>query len=1385
MRLKRRLNNYVCTSKQVLNIAHIYLSFLIVPFLTFSQYQELNFDKIPIEIDGVPYNSNVVAITQDHIGFLWLATASGLIKYDGYQFKIYKNIPGDSKSLINDFTESLYVDYTGDLWIGTAYGLSRYESDCDCFYQYPANPKKQTPTGFITTMTEDANNNLWIGMENGGLFRYNREDDSFTRFLNDPLDPNSLVNNIVRVLLADRHNNIWIGTGYGNLGNTGGLIRFDPVTETSKRYLHEPNNINSLIDNRVSALMEDNEGRVLVGTFQNGLHYYDPIADEFIRMEYDQTYPGRLYPPLGKKVWKTDPFITILLQDKKGGFWIGTCGGGINHFDPSSGQVSHYAHDIANPNGITNDRLWSFHEDRSGQLWLGNATQGGLHKMDPFNRKISRYFEINNRQVLRMHESRREPGLIWLGMYAQGIYQLDLKTNQIAPFIHDKTEENVSDNSVYDINEGADGMLWVAYSAGRDNAHGVSTQRPNGLLRRYELQTGKVKDYSLPINGASKSENIIYRVCEDKEGFLWLGAGKDGLFRFNKDTEIFKHFSLPGKLQQTSESEVYLIEEDSKGRMWIGDTNENGALFLYDREKESFSSFLEGYKPICFYEDSKGEFWLGTENKGLLHFNLDKSSFQQYTVADGLPSDIVYGILEGSGGNFWLSTHIGLSMFDPQTKRFITNGMPSHRFNQALLKYSDGQLFFGGSGILFSFFPDQVRGNLIPPEMILNGLRISGVPYSEDKTSYKNSGNITLSHKQNDISFEYKGLHYSNPSKNQYKYKLEPYDLNWIEAGTQQMARYTNLDPGEYNFRVIGSNDNNIWNNTGASVQLLIKTAWWSRWWAYLLYFTFFSAIAYSFYRFQLSKKLGIEERRRLKEIDQLKTSLYTNITHEFRTPLTVILGMTDQLKSSVEDLSLHSATRPLEMIRRNGENLLKLVNQMLEVAKLKSGNLQLKLINSDVIPFVKYLCESFHSYAQDKQINLVVFSEIDQLMMDFDSKKLDTIISNLLSNAIKFTASGEKIRVHLNQEFVNNKQFFIIKVRDTGVGISANNVSNIFERFYQVDNSSTRISDGSGIGLAQTKELVELMKGTIEVKSTMGKGSEFTVQIPITSKALNAECIPRPSKPKVVISFATSETYHEIHEKDEEVPLVLLIEDNADVSHYLITCLQENYRILNARNGKQGVEIALKVLPDIIISDVMMPVMDGFEVCSTLKEDTRTSHIPIILLTAKATIEDRITGLEQGADAYLVKPFEKAELMIRLDRLLEIRRRLQKKYSSALVSSQNDGKGVVNKEESFLWKVENIILEHLDDENFSSNDLARSLLLSRSQVYRKLKALTGMSTAIYIRFIRLQKANELLQEAAALNISEIAYKVGFTSPVYFSQIYKKTFGRSPSETRK
>ncbi len=611
---------------------------------------------------------------------------------------------------------------------------------------------------------------------------------------------------------------------------------------------------------------------------------------------------------------------------------------------------------------------------------------------------------------------------------------------------------------------------------------------------------------------------------------------------------------------------------------------------------------------------------------------------------------------------------------------------------------------------------------------------------------------------------------------------MEPYDLEWIEAGTQRMARYTNLDPGEYNFRVIGSNDNDVWNEKGVSIQLLIKSAWWTRWWAYIAYACLAVGLIVSIRRYELNRILVRKKAQYLSELDTMKTNFFTNITHEFRTPLTVILGMTDNLKSSVENLPLNEANKSLDMIQRNGETLLRLVNEMLELAKLESGKLALHPRQSDVIPYVKYLCESFHSYAQENQINLVVYAEIDHLVMDFDSKKLETIILNLLSNAIKFTQPGEKIIVHLNQSLISNNEFLIIKVKDTGIGISEENLIKIFNRFYQIDISSTKHSEGTGIGLSLTKELVELMHGTINVKSTLGKGSEFTVHIPITKNAPLVKEVKMDQENLIISSSIHNEPLLN-QNTDTNLPLALIIEDNQDVAYYLKSCMKGKYETLHAKNGDIGIEMAYKTIPDIIVCDVMMPGKDGFEVCATLKSDELTDHIPIIMLTAKATIEDRLIGLSYGADAYLAKPFVKAELFTRLDQLISLRKKMVRKFENNGFS-QLLKKRIENPETKFIKKAINIILKDITDNSFGSAQLAHKLNLSESQVYRKLKAISGKSTSVFIRSVRLQNGKELIQTTDS-TISEIAYAVGFNDPAWFSRAFKEEFGFSPSAMSK
>lgn len=524
-------------------------------------------------------------------------------------------------------------------------------------------------------------------------------------------------------------------------------------------------------------------------------------------------------------------------------------------------------------------------------------------------------------------------------------------------------------------------------------------------------------------------------------------------------------------------------------------------------------------------------------------------------------------------------------------------------------------------------------------------------------------------------------------------------------------------------------------------------------------------------------------ERDQLEELNAHKSKMFANITHEFRTPLTVILGMVDIIKSNYTYSSFKNIDQPLEMIRRNGKNVLLLVNELLDLAKLESGSMTMTVIQTNVVPFVKYVGESFHSLAETKKITLTVYSEIDSLQMDVDTHMLSSVISNLLSNAVKFTNENGKVIVHLNRTEIKGNSFFVIKIKDNGVGLADEEKEQLFNRFYQVNNSTSREHDGTGIGLSLVKEFVELMNGTITVESKLGEGCTFTIQFPITNKALQLEdpkinVAQRIQQPELVLKNEIP-----LIEDTREIPLVLIIEDNDDVAHYLKTCLKGKYRILHAPNGILGTHMAFEQIPDIVISDVMMPGKDGFEVCKTLKTDERTDHIPIIILTAKVTTEDRLTGLSCGADAYLAKPFNKEELFTRLDQLILVRKiligKLEKNGLSFLLKEK-----VENPQTKFLKQVIESIHTHLDDANFGPPQLAKEIGLSESQIYRKLKSITDKSTAIFIRSVRLQKAKELI-ETTDKTISEIAYQVGFNDPSWFSRAFKKEFNLAPSNIHK
>jgi signal transduction histidine kinase/DNA-binding response OmpR family regulator len=868
------------------------------------------------------------------------------------------------------------------------------------------------------------------------------------------------------------------------------------------------------------------------------------------------------------------------------------------------------------------------------------------------------------------------------------------------------------------------------------------------------------------------------------------------------------------------------VVADWQNHIWAGtlyrrfykfdlDTRQTTAYELDPADTSGFPSSYVGHAWL----DRKNRQWFGYD-KGLFLMLPGAEGapvrFRRFTEEDGLAGSHVVAIREDKQGNLWVSTNNGLSKFDPGElseqgagRLFFRNykaadGLQSDEFtyHSSHADARTGELFFGGTNGFNVFRPDKINDDSIPPKVVITEIKVLrnnemvSMPFDP-----ANPAPLRLTHLEKLLTIEFAALHFANPERNGYACKLEGFDEDWRYLGNQHEVTYTNLDAGNYTFRVKACNKDGVWNEQGISLKIKVLPPWWRTWWAYLTYVLLLGTAAYFFYQFQLKRKLEHAEAERIKELDALKTRLYTNITHEFRTPLTVILGM-------VENIRGHENERKL--IHRNSQNLLRLINQMLDLAKLDAGSLGLQLIRGDLVNYLQYLTESFYSMAAEKKVRLTFYSETPELLMDYDEEKIQHIVYNLLSNALKFTGEGGKVVLHVRvsplQSLSRNvgrsgagagQPFLQLKVQDTGVGIPVEQLPHIFDRFYQ--GGQTAKVGGTGIGLALTKELVGLMGGEVSVESRTaaagegGSGTTFTVLLPIRQespmKVVAAESrIPAAFAPEITETILSQAT-EAAGAAEGEKPVLLVVEDNPDVVAYLTGLLGKTYETHVATDGRAGIEKALELVPDIIISDVMMPEKDGYEVCETLKNDERTSHIPIILLTAKATDADRLTGLRRGADAYLMKPFNKEELFVRLKKLVELRRRLQERYAGR----RNDifEKNVISEtpseptlEDLFLQKIRQAIEAKMDDTELGIVHLCRAASLSHTQLFRKLKALTGLNPTLFIRKVRLQRAAELLK-TTELNVSEIAYEVGFSDPNYFSRAFHEEYGRTPSEERR
>ncbi|QQS36629.1 MAG: response regulator [Ignavibacteriales bacterium] len=1343
----------------------------------------------------------VVHIFQDKKGFIWISTQDGINRYDGYDFKHYKHIPGDLNSLSDYAVNHIFEDSKGIFWISTREGLNRFDPKTEKFIHYKMN--KDDPNSLsaqrVNRCAEDKNGNIWVATRNG-LNMFNQSKGIFERFNHTKANKRSISGDVITTLLSDTKGNLWIGT-------TSGLNQYDFKSISFRNFFSESGNMASLPSNTITALFEDSKGNIWIGT-TSGLSKLVSVNTNSIEVR------NYLHNPEDKFSLNNNS-ITAIDEDSKGKLWIGTFGGGLNIFNPSSEKFESIKHSPEDKTSLSSDLFFTLLVDNFDNVWIGNTTTG-IDKYSPTSERFVRFQSEPNAEsnistnITSMLIDKNER--LWIGTENTGIkvFKNKIPVEQNLLFTLDasiKNKHSLSGNSITSIFEDDEEMIWIG-TAG----YGLNIFNPS--TKQVEIFKNE-KD-----NPNSLSGDYIHSVYQDSEGIIWIGTGRNGLNRFDKKTKSFKRFREnlddPTNNKFLSSREVVSIVEDHNDYLWLGTTT--GGINRFDKNAETFLHFIHIHEDgksissnrvVCTYIDRKKRLWVGTYSGGLNLFNEKSNSFIHFMEKDGLPSNTVQSITEDENGILWIGTTNGLSRFDTESKSFknfdVSDGLQGKEFNpkSCLRDLQTNNLYFGGTDGLNIYSPGSVSENEIKPEIVLTDLRLydkTVVPSDDSPVKHSSAyaHEIVLSYDQNIISFSFASLDFTSPSKNQYAYKLEGFNDEWIYSGNIREVTYTNLSPGDYVFVVKGSNSDGVWNESGTSVKVIVNPPFWKTWWAYTIYLL--AALSglvfirrYELNRIKLKNELKQQqfEANKLQEVDQIKSRFFANISHEFRTPLTIILGSLEKLRNKS---AVSSNEKEYHLVKKHSSRLLQLINQLLELSKIESGNAKLEAAENDIVKFTKRISASFSSLAHQKNIQIRFnnksveeSNQEESIPVFFDKKKLETVFYNLLSNAIKFTPADGVISILV----VEKNGFAIIEVENTGIEIPADKLSKIFDRFYQVDDSGTRNYEGTGIGLSLVKEFVELHTGRIEVESKNNRTS-FTIYLMKGKDHFHKdEIIEEAAEKDLTTSFEinnenkipASDIISETDKKEAAKTIVLVVEDNDDLREMIKETIRGDYHIIEAENGVKGLQSAEEKIPDLVISDIMMPEMNGYQLCSKLKTNEKTNHIPVILLTAKASTEDKLEGLETGADDYLIKPFNEDELKIRVRNLITIRRQMREKYQTQMLVKPADVV-VPSSQKVFVDKLVSIIEKNIDSEEFSVEMLCDEIGMSRTQLHRKVKAITNQSASEFIRNFRLQKAAELLKRDAG-NIAEISYRVGFGSQAYFTKVFQEVYNTTPLDYKK
>lgn len=1309
-------------------------------FLSFAQTK--HFTALNVK-DGLS-QSAVLGITQDNDGFMWFATRYGLNRYDGLRFKIYNHIPDDDYSLSDNYINTIYKDSAGKLWVATANGLNVYDAHLDHFDRIKFKSLKKSPVKInVKCLLEDHLGNIWVGTEDGLYMLRAGSVSKEISAIHEWTNLSTIIGNDILALYEDHKKTIWISSDKGlvNLTFNKGIA---PVVNRATLHLKG-------LPQAIRSIEEDDQGNIWFGSESDGLYV--------LNLQNNKT---EIFKQTGHKNALVHNAVRKIIKCRNGQLAIGTQGG-LSMYDGKTKSFSNDVHRPEEKNSLSQNSIYSLFEDNQGSLWVGTYF-GGVNIVD---RNFSAFHNLfrENRAIQRQHQVIRaifaRNGGVWMGSEGGGVSFWNTNDNEVKHYYIGQDGSDLTTNLVKSILVDKTENVWIGTSGGG--------------LKLIEKSEESIKHFNLGLDPYRVKRSAILSIYQDHDGLYWFGGlGYNRVYR--KEQHMLIDVTPKNVRTVFDQQTIVSFCEGRNGEeLWILTENR---LYRYNFKQHSLHMVLEDQGGFnCLSLDHHGVVWLGKYYGGLIGYDTDKNQVAfRFTKETGLTNDHVMGIVEDKSYHLWISTQSGLNRLDPDRKLIKTftsrDGIESDAFNFNAIYLDNQTLYLGSLNGLTYFNVKEIRENKLSDNLVFSGLRLFGgnleQPIAKSKLLSRNIAlqpHLEFANDQHIFTIEFALLRYIKHDKNRYAYQLKGITDKWTLTDKGE-ATFINLAAGDYTLVVKAQNNDGIWTPV-KELHFTILPPIWKTWWAYLIYlglccFVIFIAIRYFYLQGLRKKDL---------ELHQLKMNFFTNISHEIRSHLTLIMApIENAIFHKKEPLVLESH---LQQAKQSGNRLLGLVNELMDFRKAESKMLQLNKCNVLVTDLLHTIVEQSENLCKDRGIVFRYKNSATKVITALDTFQFEKVIFNLLSNALKYTPENGRISLLVDSK----ENHLCICIENTGKGIDPAYFDKIFQNYFQIEKRDQET--GYGIGLALSQQIVQLHDGELRVESDAAY-TRFIIQIPITTRA-EAGQMKSPSAEISLIMDDPSLTEEFSFSIDQDYSAkILLVEDNPELLQLLVSLLQDAYELYTAKDGEEGLVLAETLLPDLVISDVMMPEKNGLELCSALKVNPITSHIPIILLTALIEEPDHISGLNSGADAYVTKPFNRNILLLHIRNLIVSRNKIQEKYRQEFVFGPRNIP-ISNMDEEFLSRFITIIEKGLDDGQFDVEHLVEKMAMSQSVLYKKVRALTGMTINEFSKSIRLKRAAALLEQKAYA-VSEVALMVGFMDSKYFAKEFKKYFGVSPSQ---